>query len=74
MLERKLEGDILTVKQVLMSFHEITISWWYYDIKRWLKSQHGREGDVPVQPMTEEQIAWVKQYDLPAVQGDSHGH
>lgn len=74
MLERKLEGDILTVKQVLMSFHGTAISWWYYDVKRWLKSQHGREGDVPVQPMTDEQIAWVKKYDLPAAMGALRGN
>lgn len=66
-LSYKLEGDILEVKQALMSFHKTEVSYWYYDIKRWLVSSFGKQGDRPDRVMRPEQIEWVRKHYLPHV-------
>lgn len=66
-LQYKLEGNILEVKETLMSFHETRVSYCYYDIDKWLVSRFGKRGEVPVHPMAPSAIEWVKKHYLPKV-------
>lgn len=66
-LQYKLEGNILEVKETLMSFHDTRVSYWYYDIDKWLVSRFGKRGEAPVQPMDQSAIEWVKKHYLPKV-------
>ncbi len=66
MLKRELNGDILHVTETLMSFHDTQVSHWYYDIKNWRVSSHGREGDTPDRDMNQSSIDWCKKYHIPA--------
>lgn len=66
-LQFRLEGDILEVTETLMSFHNTRVSYWYYDIKRWLVSSFGKQGDRPDRVMCSGQIEWVRKYYLPHV-------
>lgn len=70
MLSYKLNGDILEVKETLHWASQTKISYWYYNIRTWHQSSHGKQGDTPDRPMSENGIAWVKRYYLPRVQGD----
>lgn len=64
----KLEGDILEVRQELYGAGATRISHWYYDIKRWMVSSFGKNGDQPDRHMTASQILWVRRHYLPKVQ------
>lgn len=66
-LEFKLTGTVLEVKETLYSLFNTKEFYWYYDIQAWTRSLHGREGDVPVQPCTDSDIAWVRKHYLPHV-------
>jgi hypothetical protein len=67
MLSFKLDGDILEVKEIIMSFTTTETSYFYYDIKNWLVSCHGKKDDKPTRPCTQSGIDWVKKYYLPKV-------
>jgi hypothetical protein len=67
MLTFKLRGDILEVRQTVLSFTVVVHTYWYYNIKTWCKSSFGKKDDVPDREMTETDIAWVKRYYLPKV-------
>ena len=67
MLAYKLEGDILEVKEALMSFTSTKVSYWYYDIKNWRKSSHGKANDPCDRVMSASDIAWVEKYYIPKV-------
>ena len=66
-LELKLEGNVLEVKETLMGWTDTRVSYWYYDVKNWLKSLNGRLGDKCVLPMNSGDRAWVETYYLPKV-------
>lgn len=66
-LDLTLNGDILEVKETLMGWTDTRISYWYYDIKKWLKSLNGRHGDKAILPMLDGDIAWVRNHYLPRV-------
>ncbi len=66
MLKRELNGNILHVTESILSFHDTQVTHWYYDIKKWMVSSHGREGDMPDRAMTLNAIAWCKKYHIPA--------
>lgn len=61
------ETGILEVVEHRMTWHKTTHYYWYYDTIKWLKSSHGRQGDVPNRIMAAEDIKWVKDYYLPKV-------
>ncbi|KWU26316.1 hypothetical protein [Burkholderia cenocepacia] len=65
MLECNLNGTVLEVKEALMSFTDTKVSYWYYDIHTWLRSLTGKPHDMPSQPMSPEEIEWVRTYYLP---------
>jgi hypothetical protein len=67
MLTFKLDGDILEVHEQLHSWTNTRQRWWYYDIKNWLQSSHGRQNETPLYPMDESSIQWVKTHHLPKV-------
>jgi len=70
MLEYKLNGDILEVKQTIFSFTKTSREYWYYNIRDWKKSSTGQKNDIPRQSMTQEDIEWVKRFYLPMVKND----
>lgn len=66
-LELRLEGDILEIKETICGWAGTRISFWYYNIRNWTVSSHGKKGDKPDRPMDEGQIAWVQKHYLPKV-------
>lgn len=66
-LRIRLEGDILEVKSTIIGWKTTVIQYWYYDIRNWTVSSHGKKGDKPDRPMDEGQIAWVQKHYLPKV-------
>lgn len=65
MLYRTLvEPGLLEVKEVVMGFSSTTRRYWYYDLKSWMVSSHGKEGDKPDRAMTPKDIEWVKTHHL----------
>lgn len=69
MLDISLEGDILKVVEVTMTFFDTKRRYWYYNIKDWTTSSHGREGDVPDRKMDQSSIDWATKHYLPKVTG-----
>lgn len=67
MLSFKLDGDILEVKEVSMSFFKTQTLYFYYDIKNWFVSSHGKQHDKPDRPCSQSGIDWVKKHYLPKV-------
>lgn len=67
MLQFKLTGNILEVTEAIFSWHETKITYWYYDIKNWIKSSTGRKDSKPDRKMNDADIAWVKKYYIPKV-------
>lgn len=68
MLEiKKISENVIEVKETLMGFTNTKYSFWYYDIKNWLVSSHGKENDVPDRVMTESGIDWCKKYYIPKI-------
>lgn len=67
MLTFKLDGDILEVKEVTMNFFKTQTLYFYYDIKNWLVSSHGKKNDKPDREMDQSGIDWAKKYYLPKV-------
>ena len=65
MLTITLKGNVLHVREDIMSFHDTKSSHWYYDTKLHLRSLHGREGDVPIQHMTDHEVTWMERHHLP---------
>lgn len=66
-LDFKLTGDILEVKETICGWRDTKVSYWYYDIKNWMVSSHGRKGDKPDRHCTDSCIAWCRQHYLPRV-------
>lgn len=66
-LSYNLKGDILEVKETLMSFTSTEVSYWYYDIKNWKKSSHGKINDPCDRNMNRSDIIWVSKYYIPKV-------
>lgn len=66
-LEFKLTGNILEVKETLMSVFDTKVSYWYYDIDKWMVSSHGKKDDKPDRHCTDSCIALVRAYYLPRV-------
>ena len=67
MLKITKAGNVLEVKETIMSFVEDKVSFWYYDVEKWLSSLHGREGDTPTFPMSRSSIEWVEKHYLTKV-------
>lgn len=67
MLSYELNGDILCVKETLMSFKETKVSYWYYDTKNWLKNANGKKNEALTLQMDQSSIDWVKKYYFPKV-------
>ena len=67
MLSYELNGDILHITETLHGFRDTWTNHWYYDIKNWKVSSHGRLGDRPDRDVDPAQIAWVKRHYLPKV-------
>lgn len=64
-LEFKLTGDVLEVKETLPGIAGTRVKYWYYDLRTWMKSSNGKQGDIPDRIMDEAGIRWVKDYYLP---------
>lgn len=71
MLTCKLDGDILEVTERIMSFSDTKVTYWYYDVKNWLRSRTGKQDELPTETMPAENIAWVEKYYLPKAR-ESH--
>lgn len=61
--------DLLEVREVVMGFTATQVRYWYYDLKNWMVSSHGKEGDKPDRAMTPKCIEWVRTHHLPKVRG-----
>jgi hypothetical protein len=70
MLEFKLEGDILQVKETSIGWHDTRISYWHYDVKNWIDNANGKREPLD-KKMSHEQIDWVKKFYLPLVSAKS---
>lgn len=69
MLEAEfLTNGLLRVKETLMSFTQTSTSFWYYDLEKNLKSLTGKEGEVPLAPITDAQLSWIQTYYVPLAQ------
>lgn len=66
-LSFKLEGDVLEIHQTIHTWNKTHHQFWYYNIRTWMVSSHGRKGDTPDRLMSESDIAWVKEHYLPKV-------
>ncbi len=67
MLTISMHGDVLHVVETQHSFVCTKHIYWYYDVKQWLRSRKGTEGDTPTEPMTQAEIDWVTKNYLPKV-------
>ena len=65
MLRFKRTGDVIEVKQTIMSFNDTFVEYWYYNVKTWLSSVHGKKGDKLIHPICQGSIDWVKKHYLP---------
>jgi hypothetical protein len=63
--------DILEVTEYIHNFKKTKESFWYYDIKNWKKSSHGKKNDIPDRLMTEGDIGWVTKHYLPKVKKEN---
>ena len=70
MLELKLEGDILQLKEISMGWHDAKVTYWHYDIKNWMDNASGKREPLNKE-MSQGSIAWVKKYYLPLVSAES---
>ena len=72
MLEyRKVNDDILEVKETTMSFIKTFVRYSYYNIKTWYKSDVVKEptnNPVCFIKMSENSINWVKKYYIPKIE------
>jgi hypothetical protein len=66
MLDFKLNGNILEVKETIYGSVD-RISYWYYDIEKWVVSTTGKKDETPSIPMTKNSVWWCKRYHLPKV-------
>lgn len=66
-LQYNLKNNVLEVIETIHGWKETKVSHWYYDIESWKVSSHGKQGDIPDRPMTQNSIDWVKKYYLPKV-------
>jgi hypothetical protein len=73
-LSFKLEGDVLEIHQTILTWNKTHHQFWYYNIRTWMVSSHGRKGDTPDRPMTRLDIDWVKEHYLSKLQGVAHGN
>jgi len=64
MLSYRLDGDILEVIESVHGWSKTKVTYWYYDIKQWKVSSHGKQFDVPDRAMVPDAIEWVKKYYL----------
>jgi len=46
MLEVSKEGNVVAVKESILSFVDTKVSYWYYDLEKNMKSSHGKKDDV----------------------------
>lgn len=67
MLEFKLNGNILEVKDTLLSPLKTRVTYSYYDIEKWLNSITGKKDEKPSIPVSKNGIWWCKRYYLPKV-------
>ena len=59
---------IIEVVEVIHSFVDSNISYWYYDINNWMKSNTGKkDADINVK-MDDGSIDWVRKYYLPKLE------
>ena len=66
-LRYALNGEVLHVVETINHATRTRVRHWYYDIKTWMVSSHGREGDLPDRAMTQSGIDWVRKHYLPKV-------
>ena len=62
--------EVIEVKQVLMSWSKTDVSFVYFDIKNWKKSdvyEISTDSPVMVYDMVEEGIKWVEMFYLPKI-------
>lgn len=67
-LSYKLTGNILEVREETIGWNDTKVTFWYYDVERWLVS-NGRPNEAPTRPISPEAIAWVQKHYLPKVKG-----
>ena len=66
MLEFKLDGNILEVKETILSWTEDRVSYWHYDIVNWMDNANGKREPLD-RKMSQVSIDWVRKYYLPKV-------
>ena len=71
MLELRLEGDILQVKETIMGFSKDRVSYWHYDIKNWMDNANGKREPLD-KKMSQGSIDWVKKYYLPVLANSNY--
>lgn len=62
---RMINENILEVIETSHTFTKTSRSYWYYNIKTWYKSSHGKMNDPTDRKMNESDIEWVKKYYIP---------
>lgn len=67
MLQYELNGSVLHITETVHGWHDTQVRHWYHNIKTWMVSSHGKEGDTPNRPMDKAAIEWVQKYYLPKV-------
>ena len=69
MLQFKLSDDgVLEVIENQMSAKKTKVTYWYFNLRIWVKSQLGVKDEPPSQVMTQEQIDWVRKHYVPKVE------
>ena len=62
MLRIKRNGDVVEVIETVMGWDRTDISYWYYNVKKWMKSATGKKNAPMTTVMDQGSIDWVKKH------------
>lgn len=69
MLQFKLsDTGVLEVIDSQLSFKSTKVTYWYFNLRIWVKSKLGVKDEPPSERMTQEQIDWVRKHYVPKVE------
>lgn len=61
------KDGVIEVREEIYGFRDTTRSWSYYDLQNRRVSSHGRQGDIPDRPMTQQTYDWALKHYVPKI-------
>lgn len=62
------DKGLLVVVENFLTFHDTTQRTWKFNTEHWWRTLSGKETEIPVSPMSDIEIEWVKKYYLPKLE------